>query len=298
MSTAFVLCGGGSLGAVQVGMLRALRERGIVPDLLIGTSVGALNAAFISSAGLTSGSLDQLAAVWKRVRRKDVFPFAPWRQLRALTGHQHALCSNTSLRRLIEANLPYRRLEDASIPVHLVATNVLTGEPVCLSTGDPITAVLASSAIPAILPAVQIDGEWLCDGAVAANAGISQAVSLGADRVYLLPAGYACALPRPPSSAPGAALHALSLIIQRQALLEVAYHSNLVDLRVLPPLCPMSVSPLNFGHGAELIARGYRATRSWLASGDDRMPHLERFLAFHDHRPTDTESTTTDPRMA
>lgn len=284
MSTAFVLSGGGNLGAVQVGMLKALGEQGIVPDLLIGTSVGALNAVHIAGSGMTAHVLDELAQVWERVRRKDVFPFDPIRQLLAVTGRLPSLCSSAPLRQLIASNVAQRQLEDLTIPVHLVTTNVLTGEPVCLSTGDTVSAVLASSAIPGVFPAVQHDGMLLCDGAVAANTGISQAVAQGADEIYLLPAGYACALTRAPINALSTALHALSLLIQRQSLLEMAYLAGRVDLHLLPPLCPVSVTPLDFSQAAKLIERGYRATNTWLAKGGDRLPHLERFLSFHDHR--------------
>lgn len=90
MSTAFVLSGGGNLGAVQVGMLQALRQRGITPDMPIGTSVGALNAVYVAGGGMSSSALDELARVWQRVRRKDVFPFDPVRQLLTIAGSVHA----------------------------------------------------------------------------------------------------------------------------------------------------------------------------------------------------------------
>ena len=74
MTTAFVLSGGGSLGAVQVGMLRALSERNITPDLVVGTSAGALNAVFVAEHGTGPAALDRLAEIWTGLRRDDVFP--------------------------------------------------------------------------------------------------------------------------------------------------------------------------------------------------------------------------------
>ncbi len=191
MTTAFVLSGGGNLGAVQVGMLQALRERRIVPDLLVGTSVGALNAAYLAGRGMTDDGLDELARMWRQVRRKDIFPFDPFRQMLAVTGQVPSLYSNEGLRRLIAGNVGYRQLQDAAVPIHVVAANVLTGEAVRLSTGNTVSAVLASAAIPAVFHAVKRDGMMLCDGAIAANAGLAQAVDLGADEIYLLPSGYA-----------------------------------------------------------------------------------------------------------
>jgi NTE family protein len=286
MTTAFVLSGGGSLGAVQVGMLQALDERGIRPDLLIGTSAGALNAAYLAGHGMDGESLGHLADLWRRLRRQDVFPADPIRFALALRGTQPSLCSSDAFRRLVSAHLSYRRLEDADIPVHLVATDVLSGEEVLLSSGDAVDCALASAAIPAVFPPVDVEGRLLWDGGVADNAAISQALALGAERVYVLPAGVACALPAPPRGALASALHALTLLIEQRLILEVALLGERAELHVLPPLCPLGVSSVDFRHGAELIDRARRATRDWLASGGTRRRRPERFLSLHHHRGT------------
>jgi NTE family protein len=289
MTTAFVLSGGGSLGAVQVGMLQALEERGIRPDLLIGTSAGALNAAYLAGHGMSSGSLEQLAEVWRRLRRQDVFPADPVRLALAVRGTQPSLCSSGAFRRLVADHLPYRRLEDATIPVHLVATDVLSGEEVLLSSGDVVDGALASAAIPAVFPPVEVEGRLLWDGGIADNAAISQALALGADGVYVLPAGVACALDAPPRGALASALHALTLLIEQRLILEVAFLAERAELHVLPPLCPLAVSAVDFRRGAELIDRARRATRSWLASGGTRRPRPERFLSLHHHRGSESD---------
>src|SRR5690349_23533810 len=102
MTTAFVLAGGGSLGAVQVGMLQALSERDVLPDLLIGTSAGAINAAYVAGRGTGRASLDELAEIWQGLRRQAVFPFDPLRHALAISGARPPLCSNRNLLRLIE----------------------------------------------------------------------------------------------------------------------------------------------------------------------------------------------------
>lgn len=284
MTTAFVLSGGGSLGAVQVGMLQALAERGVRPDLLIGTSAGAVNAAFVAGHGTGREALGRLADVWRGLRRRDVFPFDPARHLLALFGSRESLCSSRGLQRLVEAHLPYRFLQDAATPVHLVATDVMSGREVLLSTGDAVSAVLASAAIPGVLPAVRRDGRTLVDGGVADNAALSQAVALGADEIFLLPAGFACALERPPATALASAVHALSLLIEQRLVMEVAHFSERAEIRVLPPLCPLAVSSSDFSHGAELIDRAHRATGRWLDEGGPSLPEPERFLSLHHHR--------------
>lgn len=286
MTTAFVLSGGGSLGAVQVGMLQALSERGETPDLLVGTSAGAINATYLAGHGTSRDSLGTLAESWARLRRRDVFPVNPGRHLLALGGARESMFSSGRLRRLLSSHLPYRLLEEAQIPVHVVATNLLSGEEVLLSTGDAISAVLASTAIPGLLPAVHRDGRVLVDGGLANNAAISQAVVLGADRIFVLPTGVACALTKPPASPFASALQALSFLTQQRLIHDVtafAEQAEQAELHVLPPLCPLGVSSADFGHATELTERARRATGSWLDDGRDRLPHPERFLSLHHH---------------
>jgi NTE family protein len=283
MTTAFVLSGGGSLGAVQVGMLAALCERGVRPDLLIGTSAGALNAAYVAARGFDEQTVEDLGRLWQRLRRPEVFPIDPVRQVLALGGRRPSLCSSAPLRRLIAANLPIDQLEDARLPLHVVTTDVMSGAELLLSTGDAASAVLASAAIPAVFEPVEREGHVLMDGGVANNTAISQAVALGADRVVVLPAGFACALSDPPSSPLAAATHALTLLIEQRLIVEIAQLSDRVEIVVLPPLCPLSVSAVDFRSSRELMARAQRASGDWLDNGGDRLPRPERFLSLHTH---------------
>ncbi len=283
MTRAFVLTGGGNLGAVQVGMLSALHSLGIAPDLLVGTSVGALNAAYVAGRGLTQESVDDLTDVWLAVRRRDVFALDPFRSLLALAGARPSLCSPAGLRRVIEGALTYLNLEDALVPVHVTATDVLTGREVGLGRGDVVEAVLASASVPGVFPPVQIEGAALYDGVVADRAGVSRAVGLGADEIWVLPTGYACALEKQPRGALAVALHAVSLLAHGQLVREVEYFADRIDLHVLPPLCPVSVSPLDFSDTGELIARGRRDTLAWLASRPAVAPEPTSVLALHDH---------------
>ena len=285
VTTAFVLSGGGSLGAVQVGMLQALEEHGVKPDLLIGTSAGAMNSAFLAGHGMDADSLDLLAGIWTNLRRQTVFPLDPVRHVRALSGKGQSLCSNTRLRRLVETHVPYTRLENSAIPLHIVTTNLLSGEEVLLSTGDAVSAVLASASIPGVLPPVEREGMVLVDGGVADNTALSQAVSLGATEIYVLPAGFACALPHPPMSALGVAVQALTLLIEQRLVMEVAHLKHMATIKVLPPLCPLAVSSVDFSHAGELIKRAHRATVGWIDSGGPDLPAPERFLSLHDHSP-------------
>ena len=148
MTTAFVLSGGGSLGAVQVGMLQALGERGVEPDLLVGTSAGAINAAFVGGHGMGAEALEELAGLWRSLRRRNLFALRPLHGVLAVAGVRPSLFSAEPLRRLVEANLGYRDLLDARIELHLVSTDHrCRGGPAGADAVDPATAHRRGRAI-------------------------------------------------------------------------------------------------------------------------------------------------------
>ena len=270
-STAFVLAGGGSLGAVQVGMLAALARRGVVPDLVVGASVGAINAAYYAAEPDERG-VDRLKRIWLNLRRTDVFPFSPLASIFGFFGKTDHLVTSAPLRSLIESELPYRHLEDATLPCHVVATDALEGTEVVLSSGPAVTALLASSAVPAVFPPVLLDGRYLLDGGVSNNTPVSIAVELGATRVIVLPTGISCALQAPPRSAMGLALHALNLLIMRQLVKDIQRCSGVAEVLTVPPLCPLSTTSYDFSQSGALIHRAEAATRLWLRN--DGLHHL------------------------
>src|ERR1043165_3894754 len=152
--TAFVFAGGGSFGAIQVGMLHSLASHGITADMVFGSSVGAINAAYYAGAPTLEG-IRRLEAVWRGLRRQDVFPV----NLRTLVGvlrRRDFLVRSHGLRHPIDTHLPYRNLEDAKIPVHVIATDIISAETVVLSSGSACEAILASTAIPAAFAPVHL----------------------------------------------------------------------------------------------------------------------------------------------
>lgn len=284
MTTAFVLSGGGSLGAVQVGMLQALGAHGIHPDLLVGTSAGALNALWVADHGMSVDSLARLADIWQRLHRSDIFPVSPAQVLQGLFGGTRAVSSSDKLGVMVKAHAGIGDLREATVPIHLIATDLLSGREVVISSGPVSDAVRASAAIPGVFPPVWIDDRWLIDGAFAPGSGVSHAARLGATLVYVLPAGVPCALQRPPRSAIGVAMHALTLLIEHRLFADIVDPPEGVEIRLLPPLCPLKISAGDFGRAAALIDRGRRTSARWLDEGGIDLPHQARFLSLHDHR--------------
>jgi len=263
--TALVLAGGGSYGAVQVGMLRALCAHGVRPDLVAGSSVGSINGAFYAAEPSVSG-IEKLAALWRGLRRRDIFPIALARLFGALAGGD-AFFTPHGLRKLLAAHLPHPLLEDSLIPMHVVATDQLTGAPVPVSTGAAVEAILASCAIPAIYPPVLIGGRQLIDGAVACNTPIRIAVELGATRVILLPTAFACPHTARPRGVFANAFHAMDLVVMQQLAQDTELYSQRARIITVPPICPLAVSPYDFSNAGKLIDLAARSTELWLEGG-------------------------------
>lgn len=279
--TAWVLAGGGSFGAIQVGMLQALVAYGLVPDLVVGSSVGAINGAYFAGAPDADG-LARLEAIWCGLRRSTVFPLAWGRLLRLKTGDGSAV-DPSGLRGLLERCLPYQALEHARVPVHVVATDQLGGGTVTMSRGPAVESVLASCAIPAVFPSVRIGEHFLIDGAVASNTPISVALELGARRMIVLPTGFACALDAPPRGAIASILHAVTLVIAHQLAREFERCRAQAQIIMVPPLCPLTASPYDFSHAADLIRRSADQTRRWLDHGGLTRSRLAPALMAHSH---------------
>jgi NTE family protein len=278
--TAFVLAGGGSLGAVQVGMLEVLADAGVKPDIVVGSSVGALNAGFFAGDPTAQG-VRRLGDIWRSLRRRDIFPFTLGAAIRWL-GPSEALFDPGGLKRLIERNLQYQKLEDAGVPVHVVATS-LGGELVRISSGSAVQAILASAAIPVVFPSVQIGAQRLMDGAVSGNTPLLTAAELGATRIVVFPTGFACTLDAAPKGPIARGFHALTLLIASQMIRDLAELAGRVEVFTVPSLCPLAVSPFDFSQTDALIRRSANHTRQWLESGGLTRQEIPSELIAHSH---------------
>lgn len=261
--TAWVLGGGGNLGSIQVGMLRALVERGERPDLVLGCSVGSLNALAVAADPGPAG-VEMLRQVWLELRDADVFPSGrisgPWQLFRRGLG----MYANDGLRALIDRCAPHDRFEEYEVPVQCVATSLRTGMPRWFDRGPVAPAVLASAALPAAFPPVDIDGELHIDGGVTDNVPISRALALGFERIIVLHVGN-FSRPRPTPKRPIDVL-LQSFSIARNArfdadLLQVPAH---VEVVVLPGIDPGHVKRTDFSRTSTLIDRAHAATTAFL----------------------------------
>jgi NTE family protein len=264
MRVAFVFSGGAGLAASQAGMLQALYEDGIRPDLVVGTSAGAINAAFVASRPATVQTALDLQQIWRRLNRSQVFPANPLTAGLGMLGLRDHSVSSGSLRRLIARHVEIDRLEDAPVGLHVLAGDLMSGEEVLLSKGPAIDAVLASAAIPGVFPGVRWASRTLVDGGIVNNAPISHAVELGADQVYVLMAVGTAPLGRAPRGALASAVAAVSHAITRRFTEDVARYADSVDLTILPAPRVEGIMPTDFGRADELIADGLRVARASL----------------------------------
>ena len=257
-------------------MLKALYERGVVPDVIVGTSVGAINGAYIASRPQIPDTALGLAEIWRHVHRQEIFPFNPATALVGFAGRRNYAVPSGSLRRLIQSQLEFDRVEEAPIPLHVVAVDLFTGRERLLSEGPALDAIMASAAIPGVFAPVEWEDTELIDGGVANNTPISYALELDCDWIYVLPTRTACALDVAPHGTLGMALQAMSLLLQQRLAADIEALRGDSRLIVLPPACPVALQPTDFSHADELIERAYLEAANTLdARGDSRAhrPH-------------------------
>ncbi|EFC80668.1 patatin-like phospholipase family protein [Parafrankia sp. EUN1f] len=244
---AFVLGGGGMLGAAEVGMLRALLEAGCRPDLVVGTSVGAINGAAVA-ADPTVAALDRLTELWSDLGSSEIFAGGPAKRLATVVQHGY-LHSNAPLRRLLRQQLP-ATFEELPVRFQCVAASIERAAAHWFGAGPLVDAVLASCAVPALLPPVRIDDEHYVDGGLIDSTPVGRAVSLGARTVYVLHVGR---IERP--LRPGRWPWEAGLVA-----FEIARRRGFADAMAnLPAGVTVHVLPVGDGNGAPLLGLRYRS---------------------------------------
>jgi NTE family protein len=270
VETAFVLGGGGILGAHEVGMLRALAEAGIKPDLVVGTSVGAINGAFVAADPVGAAAL--LGQMWQGDALRQAFSENLWARAARLARSGTHLHSIEPLRQLLTGSLPVADFADLGLPFHCVAASIEHATARWFSSGPIVPAVLASCAVPGLLPPVEVDGEHYFDGGLVHSIPVGRAVALGARTVYILQVGRIeseLTVPRRPWEV---GLVAFEIARRHRFHEEMSALPDDVRVHVLPAGTdgrPPDLSQLRYRDKTKVsasIERAYRASASYLAT--------------------------------
>ena len=269
--TAFVLGGGGVLGAGEVGMLRALLEAGVVPDLVVGTSVGAVNGAFLAAEPTVAATV-RLAELWRELSADGGVFAGSWgtRVGTALRSRTH-LHPSDPLRALLTAHLPVQRVEDLAVPFQCVAAAVERAAEHWFDRGPLVEAVLASAAVPGLLPPVRIGDEHYLDGGLVNSIPVSRAVELGATTVWVLQVGRVeqpLAVPTRPWEV---ALVAFEIARRHRFATDMASLPGSVTVHVLPTgdEMPTGLASLRYRDTRSVgprVERAHAATAAYLAA--------------------------------
>lgn len=230
---AFVLGGGGVLGAHEVGMLRALADRQIVPDFIVGTSIGAVNGAFFA-ADPTPGGVQRLARLWQSANQGERDARTTLRRLTTLARSGTHLESLGKLRSQLVAELPAARVEELRIPFQCVAASIERAAEHWFDSGPLADVLLASCAVPGILPPVAIGDEHFIDGGIVNSIPVSRAVELGAERIYVLQVGRLEQPLRPPRRPWEVGLVAFEIARRHRFSSDLNSLPSRVQLHVLP----------------------------------------------------------------
>jgi NTE family protein len=233
---ALVLSGGASLGAIQVGMLQALADAGLRPDLVVGTSVGSLNGAVVAEHETLEDAAAALEDTWQRLRRRDVFPNGPGAQTLSVlrTGY---LQEQRGLRHVITRTLRARSFEALTRPLTVVTADVLTSHVRWFGSGALVPPLLAATAIPGVFPPVLLAGRLHGDAGSVANVPLQAALGRGAASLVVLDAGDICHLDVPPRGIPDALLGSAMTAMRQRALIEAPLVADRVPVLYLPRPC-------------------------------------------------------------
>jgi NTE family protein len=231
--TAIVLGGGGLLGAVQVGMLRALVEVGVRPDLVVGTSVGALNGAVLAALPIDDVP-DQLEALWRSPDLRALFAGGTVQRLREIARSGVAAHRSAPLRRAVTTVLGDRRIEQLPVRFTCCAASIEDAAEHWFDRGPVVDAVLASAAVPGLLPPAVVDGRHYLDGGLVNSIPLGHAVELGADRVFVLQVGRIDQPLRPPQRPWEVALVAFEIARRHRYARDLASVPDHVEVHVLP----------------------------------------------------------------
>lgn len=268
--TAFVLGGGGRWGAVEVGMLRALAEAGVRPDLVLGTSVGAFNGSVVADDPTPAG-VGRLVTLWEEISASDLFSGGLAHRLRNILAFRPAIHGAGELRTVLEhVHGADRRIEDLGVPFQCVAASIERSAEHWFTGGLLVPALMASASVPALFPPVEIDGEHFYDGGLVNSVPLGRAVSLGATVIYVLQVGRVEAPLRPPRRLHESALIAFEIARRHSFATALENLPDGVEIHILPSGNPVAFDDRrqlrwrDTSETPQLIEGAYRAARDYL----------------------------------
>ncbi|MHB1786637.1 MAG: patatin-like phospholipase family protein [Acidimicrobiales bacterium] len=260
---AFVLGGGASLGAVQAGMLQAIHEARLLPDLVVGTSVGAINGVLVAAE--PDRAAVHLARIWKYLRKEDVFPGGVISELVTLQRTRNHVFELSGLELLARRHLPVESFEDLALPFVAIATRAEDGVVHPFSSGSLLPAILASAAIPGVFPGVEIDDQVYFDGGLVANVPMLQAIEAGARSLVVLDCGNSTRGVARPSSLAETVMFSLHVMIKHQASADLPMAAHAVPVLYLPRPDTAGISPFDFSASERLMEQAHAVSAEFLA---------------------------------
>lgn len=277
---AIVFSGGANRGSLQAGAALALLEAGIIPDLVVGSSVGSINGAVLACHPNLAG-IQRIAQRWKSVKREDIFPGGSLRSAWRVVRGRGSLHHNHGLRRFILSLLPpnIRRFSDLAIPFFVTATNYRTGD-MHLFGDDPrerlVDALMASAAVPPYLPAYHYRGETYLDGGFVSNLPIGVALQQGASEIWALEIGLDAAATVPPFGMRGSLTRTFDALMRRQ----MAHERELVRLAAKAGVKVHHIQMLHysgldvrdFRYSSQLMDLGYQSAKTYLSEQNQLAP--------------------------
>ncbi|MCI0856493.1 MAG: patatin-like phospholipase family protein [Chloroflexi bacterium] len=251
---ALVLSGGGAMGALQAGILRVLTRRGFRPSRIVGTSVGALNAAFLAfHPGETGGEM--LVNVWRSLQDEHYLRINPVRVALRIASRKLYLVNNDFLQKLIAEHIVIDDFSSTEVPLYIAATNLATGRKHVFNEGSVSQAVLASSAIPGIFSPVEIEGDFYVDGGVTANLDLETAVEAGAKQILAIDLSHCFEVPDP-SNVMDVVTRTVEIVLRERVEQDVRRLGEKTEIALLQPRIESGPGVGDLSQASSLLEQG------------------------------------------
>ena len=269
---AFVLSGGAALGASQVGMLRALLERGIKPDLVVGTSIGAWNGLWVA-AHPDLASLEKLERIWNSITLNELLGANPINLVANLATKRPYLVTNDGMQRIFHraaalGNFTDITFEQLPIPLKVTASNLMRGTTEVFDHGAVAPTILASSAIPGLFPPVLLNGQQYVDGGLLDNGGVGVAVAAGAKLIYVMSVMYGGESPAPITNLIDLLVRSTQLVAASHVHNAISRYAQIAEFVLIEDASSAKNSSLDFHHASQYFASGYSAAEQALEQQD------------------------------